>query len=111
MTGLRWFLGITAGVIAAGWLLLTVAGNSFRGSFGASENSALKTIAPTAIALLLLAALIWPERRLLLYLGGLAAVGILIASLFLARATVFVAGCGVIYTSAWLYFYYRMLRK
>jgi hypothetical protein len=110
MTQLRWILGLLGGLFTVGWLVIIVLANSFRGSFGASENALWKVVAPPAIALVLTAALIWPERRLLLHTGAIMAAAVLIGSLLLARTTVFTATLGCLYAGSWLLFYYHSLR-
>jgi hypothetical protein len=111
MNGLRWILGIAAGVFAVGWVALSAWSNGFRGSFGASANPLWKGVLPVAVALLLLAGLIWPDRRLLLHAGALAATGLLALSLYLSRETMFVAGLGVLYAVGWLFLYYQAAWK
>ena len=107
MAGLRWILGLATGAFAVGWLFLVTAGDRFRGSLGASQNAWWKGVLPVVVAAVLLAGLIWPERRALLHVGAIAAGGVLIASIYIARETVFVASLGVLYSAAWLYVYYR----
>ena len=87
MSALRWTLGITAGAFAIGWIFLVMAGNTFRGSLGASQNALWKGVLPVAAA------------------------GVLLASVYLARETLFVAGLGILYSLGWLYFYYQTAWK
>jgi hypothetical protein len=102
---LRWILGLIGGFFIVGWLLLIAMANSFRGSFGASENPVWKIIGPVAVAILLTAAVIWPDRRLLLHAAAIAALGLLVGSLLLVRTTFFVASLGSIYAVLWFLFY------
>ncbi|MEJ7811977.1 MAG: hypothetical protein WKG32_16310 [Gemmatimonadaceae bacterium] len=105
--GLRWLLGGLAAIVAAGWVALAAGGNSFRRSFGASENAPWVAAVPPIIALVVLASVVWPERRPLLHVTAALIILVLIASALLARQTVFVAALGVLYALAWLWFYYR----
>jgi hypothetical protein len=107
MTGLRWMLGIVTGVVGVGWLVFVMGADKFRASFGAQGNAPLKTIVPVAVAILILATVFMPEKRLLLHITALVVAGILVASVLLARETVFVATVGVIYCLCWLLYYYR----
>jgi len=105
---LRWVLGGIAAIVAAGWVALAAGGNSFRRSFGASENAPWVVAIPPIIALVVLASVVWPERRALLHVTAALIVLLLVASALLARQTIFVASLGVLYALAWLWFYYRV---
>lgn len=111
MNALRWILGLPTAAFALGWLFLVTAGDRFRGSLGASPNAWWKGILPVVVAVVLLAGLIWPERRVLLHSGAVAAAGVLAGSLYLTRETVFVAGVGLLYSLGWLYLYYLVAWK
>lgn len=105
MTTLRWILGIPTALAAGGWLLLAAWGNSFRRSWGASENSGLTVFAPFVAMAALLASLIFPQQRLLLHAVA-AGVALLVAEslLLVPRAS----GLGVsllVYCSLWLCYY------
>jgi hypothetical protein len=107
VNALRWLLTSIAGLAAAGWILMSLAGNSFRASFGASEHGPLRMLLPVAVALVLMAAPILPERRLLLHVGAAVSVGLLVWCVFLFRETLFFAGMIGLYSAAWLWYYYR----
>jgi hypothetical protein len=102
-------LGITI-VAAVTWFAFNAAGDSFRRSFGASENGPLLVVVPLLFVAILVSALFMPERRLLLHIGAGAAVIILGASIWISRETLFVASLGVAYAAAWLLFYARALK-
>src|SRR5688572_33062413 len=105
---LRWSLGIAAALVAAGWAVLAVVGSGFRSSFGGSGNSPLLVLAPVVVALLVLASVVWPDRRVLLHIVAALMVALCIACAFLARETVFLAALGAAFAIAWLSFYYRV---
>jgi hypothetical protein len=107
---LRWILGLAGGLFIVGWVLLIAMANSFRGSFGASENPVWKAAGPVVIAALLTVAVIYPERRLLLHAAAIAALGVLVGSLMLARTAIFVASLGFIYAALWFLFYKSSFR-
>ena len=102
-------LGVTI-VVTLLWVALNVAGDSFRRSFGASENGPLLLGVPLLFVAILVSALFMPDRRVLLHVGAVAAVVILGASLWISRETLFVASLGVAYSAAWLLFYARAVK-
>lgn len=106
MNGLRWTLGLVTTLLLVVYLFLLVAADSFRSSFGASANGPLKAIVPLAIGAILLAGMMMPERRLLLHVGAVTAVGLVAGSLWIARETTFMAGLGICYSAGWLIWYY-----
>ncbi|MBI4911479.1 MAG: hypothetical protein HY823_01975 [Acidobacteria bacterium] len=107
MTGLRWFLGITAAAGAAGWLAIALLGNEFRRSFGASGTDALTALAPPAAMLLALATVLLPAYRGLLHasavLFALASVGLV----WVLRESLFVGICGLSFLALWFIYYWR----
>ena len=109
MNGLRHSLAVVATIVAVGWVFLVGAGDRFRASFGASENPIWKLVGPVVVAALLAAGLWWPDRRPLLHLAAVAALGLLVASLAVARESVFVATVGVCYAVGWLVVYYHLV--
>ena len=86
MNWLRYSLAVVATVVAVGWAFLVGAGDRFRASFGASENPAWKLAGPIVVA----------------------ALGLLVASLAVARESVFVATVGACYAIGWLVVYYHL---
>ena len=104
---LRWLLGLPASLFAVGWIVLIAGADSFRRSFGASENAWWKAAVPVVVALCFVASVVWPDRRLLLHFVAILAVALLIGCVFLARETIFAATVGAIYIAGWLLFYYR----
>ena len=108
--GLRWTIGIATAVIAALWVALAVLGDSFRRSFGASENAPWMFFVPIAVGALVIASVMSPERRTLLHVVAVVMVLLCLGSLWLARETMFVATLGLLYTGMWLTFYWRTVR-
>jgi hypothetical protein len=110
VSALRRTLGLVAACVAVAWVLLVAAADGFRRSFGASEHGAWMAVLPVAVAALVVAPLIWPERRPLLHAAAVVVAALLGASLWVARQTVLVAALGVLYAAAWLLFYVRVTR-
>jgi hypothetical protein len=109
MNTLRWTIGIITTLLAAAWIALDVIGSGFRRSFGASPTSALLSIGPIVVALLVMASVAWPERRVLLHVVAIVMLALGIGCLFIARETVFVATCGLAYAGLWFLYYYRVV--
>ena len=109
MLGLRWTLGIMTAIAALALFGLAVVGGSFRRSFGASD-SGIMTVLPVLVGAVVVSSLLWPERRPLLHAVALLMVGILMGAVFIARHASVVATLAVVYASAWLFLYYRLLR-
>jgi hypothetical protein len=107
MMTLRWTLGLVTTVVAIGWVALAIAGSGFRRSFGASGNPAWLIVIPVVVGLLVVASVVWPERRALLHVAALCMASLGVGCVFLARETVFVAALGVCYALTWFAFYYR----
>ncbi|MFN8548260.1 MAG: hypothetical protein U0527_09950 [Candidatus Eisenbacteria bacterium] len=105
MIALRWALGIVTSLFLVAWIALVAFGNSYRRSFGASENGPLLTLAPLLLVTVLLAGLCWPEKRALLHTGAALAVLLLAASTWLLRQSAFGGTLGIFYAAAWLLFY------
>lgn len=106
VTVLRWILGISTGGFAIGWAFLVIAGSDVRGTLRARGTVWMRSAIPIVVAILFLAALIWPGGELLMHASAVLAVGLLALSLFLAREAVFVAVLGVVYCLGWLVFYF-----
>ena len=110
MLGLRWLLGIAAALIVGGWLALGTLGSGFRRSFGASENPIWLLGLPALVGALVIASLLWPDRRPLMHAAAVVMLGFVVGSVILARETLFVAALGLLYSAAWFYFYLRTVR-
>lgn len=106
LTALRWILGIGTGAFAIGWGFLVVAGGEFKSPPRARRMAWMRGAIPIVVAILFLAAVVWPEREVLMHAGAVLAVGLLGLSLLLAREAVFVACLGVVYCLGWLVFYF-----
>ena len=107
MTALRWSIGIITVLTTLGIVPLAAMGGGFRRSFGASDNS-VAIIAGVAIcAVLVVASVVWPERRALMHVVAVLMLALCVACVLLARQTAFVATVGVLYAASWLILYYR----
>ena len=107
MNALRWTIGIVTGLATIGWIALVTIAGSFRRSFGASEKSPLLLAASVAGLLLVIASVVWPERRVVLHVVAVLMLALCVGCVLIARETMFVATVGVIYAATWLMFYYR----
>jgi hypothetical protein len=107
MTTLRWTLGLVVAIASTGYFALVVIGGGFRRSFGASDKSGIQVIVGIVVTGLVLASLVWPEKRLLLHIVAVLMVALCIGCAFLARETMFGATVGALYAVGWLTFYYR----
>ena len=107
MIALRWIIGLVTVIVALGAIALNVIGGGFRRSFGASDNSPLVIVVTLIVTGLVIASVVWPERRGLMHIVAILMVGLCIGCVFLARETVFVATIGALYAAAWLTLYYR----
>ena len=94
-------------IASAGYFALVVIGGGFRRSFGASDKSGIQMVVGIVVTGLVLASLVWPERRLLLHIVAVLMVALCIGCAFLARETMFGATVGALYAIGWLTFYYR----
>ena len=110
MLGLRWTLGVAAALAAGGWAALAAAGSGFRGSFGASANPAWVVALPLLAGGVVVASLVWPERRALLHAAAAVVLLLVAGCAAVARETLVVAGLGMLYAAGWLWFYARALR-
>jgi hypothetical protein len=107
MTAFRWGLGALAASFALGWVALFAAATGFRASLGASPTALWKGVLPVAASLLVLASVLWPDRRAQLHLTAVAVACVLAGSVLLARAAPLVATLGVLYAACWMAFYVR----
>ncbi|HKH90890.1 MAG TPA: hypothetical protein VKA54_03750 [Gemmatimonadaceae bacterium] len=108
MLGLRWTLGIITAVAALGLFGLAVTGGRFRRSFGASDSGVM-TVLPVLVGAVVVASLLWPERRPLLHAVAVLMVGIVMGAVFIARHASVAATVAIVYASAWLFLYYRLV--
>lgn len=107
MVIIRWLLGIIIVFLGAGLVILFIVGNSFRQSFGASEDNPLFAVLLLVAFAILLAGVIFPAQKALLHVGALAAlvlVGFCIWMLYYESATVM--WFGLIYLAVWLFYYW-----
>lgn len=109
MIVLRWLLGVTATIAAAGWLLIAFAGNDFRRSFGASGVDALTFVAPPAVLLLALLTVLLPANRGLMHASALVFALAAVGLAFVLRESLFVGIVGLLFVAAWFLFYWRTL--
>jgi hypothetical protein len=107
MTGLRWTLGVLAGIAGALVLAVIVVGGGFRSSFGASDTNPLVSIAPMAGIGLVLASVVWPQSRGLMHAAAVVIVALLGLAVYLARREPATATCLGLYAAAWLWYYWR----
>ena len=110
MLGLRWTLGVIAALVAAGWLALSIVAGGFRRSFGASDQPAWMVLLPLVVSALLIVSVLWPDRRGLLHVVALVMLATIVGCVVIARDAAFLALLGILYASAWLSFYNRVLR-
>jgi hypothetical protein len=107
--GLRWTIGIIAAVVGVGFFLLATAGSAFRASFGGSDQGPWVDLAPLLVAFLIVATVLWPDRRVLLHVTAILMAALVIGSGFLMKETVFIGSCGVVFGACWFLFYYRAI--
>src|SRR5215207_1263255 len=104
---LRWILAVTMAIASAGFIALAAIAGGFRRSFTATDKGTPIVIFGLACAAVILASLIWPERRVLMHTAAVVMVAFSVGCVFLARDTVFVAMLGAFYAVGWFTFYYR----
>jgi hypothetical protein len=108
MTALRWILGSILVLAGGGFIFLSVVGDGFRKSFGASPVNPLITLAPFLAMLLMLLALIFPANKMLLHAAAVAAVTL---AGFCTWQMVIKSGpdlaIALLYLAGWLVFYWQ----
>jgi hypothetical protein len=109
MLGLRWTLGFATALAALILFGLALVGGNFRRSFGASD-SGIMTVLPVLVGAVVMASLLWPERRPLVHAVAVLMIGILMGAVFIARHAAVAATLAIVYASAWLVFYVRLVR-
>ena len=109
MNALRWTIGIVTAILALGTVALAVVGGGFRRSFGASDNSAAIIAGVVIFAALVVASVVWPDRRTLMHIVAALMLALCIVLITLVRQTVFIPTVGTTYAVSWLIFYYRMV--
>ena len=107
MTTLRWTLGLVVTLTTAAFMALVIIGGGFRRSFGASDNSGLQIVIGLAVAGLVIASLIAPERRVLMHAVAVVIVAFAVLFLVIMRQAPVVASLGLLYAIGWFAFYYR----
>jgi multisubunit Na+/H+ antiporter MnhG subunit len=70
MSALRWILASATALVMVGFIALLGFADSFRRSFGASENGPLVALLPVTAILVFLAGLIFPGQRALLHVAA-----------------------------------------
>lgn len=109
MLELRWTLGIATTLAALALFALALLGGNFRRSFGASDTGVMSVL-PVLVGAVVLASLLWPEQRPLLHGVAILMVGLLMGAVFIARHAAVAATLAIVYASAWLVFYVRLVR-
>ena len=107
MNALRWTIGIITTLVAGGVLAIAVIGGNFRRSFGASDNAPWLLFGPPLVAALILASVVWPERRVLLHVVAVIMIALCIGCAFIARETISTALFGWCFAGLWFAYYYR----
>lgn len=108
MNALRWSLGIIAVLFGGGFVLLAVAGNAFRKSFGASEHGPLFIGLPVFGLALLLAAILFPSSKPLLHIAAGAAVGLVGFCLWqIFSESAVPLWFAIAYLAAWFVYYWH----
>ena len=107
MTTLRWALGLVVTLTTAAFLALVIIGGGFRRSFGASDKSGPQIVIGLAVAGLVIASLVSPERRVLMHVVAVLMVAFAVLLLVIMRHAPFVASLGLLYAIGWFAFYYR----
>jgi hypothetical protein len=106
MTTLRWILGIPTFLAAGGWLLLAAWGDSFRRSWGASENSGFLVFGPFLAMAALLATLLFPQQKPLLHAVASGVVLLAVASCMLLPRAPGLAVTILAYCALWFCYYH-----
>ena len=106
---LRWILGLVLTIASAGFVALMVIAGGFRRSFGASDKGTPFVILALVCAAVILASLVWPERRVLMHVAAVVMAAFCVGLVFLARDTASTALLGAIYAAAWFTYYYRVV--
>jgi hypothetical protein len=106
MNALRWLLVASTAIVTIGFVVLLVAADGFRRSFGASENGPLIAGVPLAVMLLFLASLLLPGQRILLHVAAAVALALAGCSVWVLRESVFVGTMGLLYSGLWWTWYW-----
>jgi hypothetical protein len=105
MNLVRWLLGLSSALALAGWILLVMAADDFRRSFGASSVGALRLAALPLVLLLVTVTVVYPTNRALLHFAAILLGLAMIGAVFILRESLFVGITGIVYICAWLLFY------
>jgi hypothetical protein len=111
MNLLRWLLGGSATLIVAGWIVFFILANSFRGSFGASENPAWVLVLPLVVALLIVFSTLLPYVRMLLFVTAAAVVAASLGALWIAGEAPYLVAAWFVYAVACIVFISMALRR
>ncbi|TAK50862.1 MAG: hypothetical protein EPO25_18140 [Gammaproteobacteria bacterium] len=107
MLTLRWILGSIIVLVGGGFVALSIVAGGFRRSFGASSIHPLLTLLPLVAMVLLLAALMFPAKKLLLHAAALAAVALVVFCIWqLVSESATVLWWALLYLGGWLVFYW-----
>ncbi len=108
MNALRWILGTVGLLFGGGFFILAIIGNSFRKSFGASDNHPLLITLPLLGIALLLAAILLPANKPLLHAAAVAAIG-LVGFCFwqIIRESAVPLWFVIAYLAAWFVYYWH----
>jgi len=107
MNILRWMLAAGTALVAAGFVALLVMADSFRRSFGASDNGPLVMAVPLAVMAVFLASLLLPGQRVLLHVAAAVALGLAACSVWIMRESVFLGVMGLLYAGLWSAWYWH----
>ena len=107
MTALRWILGGVILFLGGGFLILCIVAGGFRKSFGGSDLNPLIVVLPLPGMAILLAGVLFPQSKLLLHTGAVAAVTLIGFCIWqIITDFAFVLFCGIAYLITWLVFYW-----
>lgn len=107
MNALRWILGSGTALVAMAFVAFVIHADSYRRSFGASENGPLVVGVPLAVMIVFLASLLLPGQRVLLHVAAAAALGLAACSVWILRESVFLGVMGLLYTGLWSAWYWH----
>ena len=94
-------------LVAIVYVGLVLQSNSFRRSFGASENGPLVLGIPLVVMLVLLASLLFPAQRALQHVAVVAALSLAACSVWIIRESIFLGIAGLTYCGLWSAWYWN----
>jgi hypothetical protein len=107
MSALRWILASATVLVMVGFIALLGFADSFRRSFGASENGPLLALLPVTAILVFLAGLIFPRQRALLHVAATLALALVVCAVWVLQESVFVGVTGLLYSALYLVWYWH----